>query len=573
MNKFTDLLKLVETFYKKASRALVQIQFDKIIKKSQNGGYYMPDDEDQGTDPALGKYPEITGLAQQISDDNLRSELLLIAEMYKKSLQLNGGYNSISRAISILIENYLDDEDNPEQQQVEDVLNDVVKDLRTRAGGGAKLNQPDSSQIISQLKQVKDEYNRSALQEDLSGEKTMHEALTESGLGDFEEAGGVSTFDPTGGVHTEKGDASKNRGYSTKKMYAPKNWADSYENEKQRYIDELNYETIPNVVAVKKKLISILSELKNKSLEEEELIKITKTIQDPEKEEQLSNLQKEISILRKERGNIKLRLRNHTLSKVKSSLENELNLAKTDRERFLIQQKIELNKNLISQDDKRGEETKLRKLLIEAMSEGRTLSPDTLSNLLKKIEEASKKKVPLKEFRKERAAKTRAIKQSGTLSGLIIHLQQKLATTKNEVAKAVKNKAGKDSFFTPYKQAVQNAKDQVDREPSPTNQNNLDMAIRKEAEAIKNYLDNHPAVTKVKEDMLMLYAFRDNIKALNDSKIVEADQVEEDVKPHLLKIIAEGEELTSLYDKLYKSPVATIQEILNLIKSKLQDNT
>ena len=47
---------------------------------------------------------------------------------------------------------YLEDEDNPEQAAIEDLLNNVSKDLRQRAGGAIQLNKPDNPAIMAQLK-------------------------------------------------------------------------------------------------------------------------------------------------------------------------------------------------------------------------------------------------------------------------------------------------------------------------------------------------------------------------------------------------------------------------------------
>ena len=171
----------------------------------------------------------------------------------------------------------------------------------------------------------------------------------------------------------------------------------------------------------------------------------------------------------------------------------------------------------------------------------------------------------------EIASKVREVKQSGSLTGLIVHLQQRIATQRNEVAKAIKTKAAKDPYFDSFKQAVKNAKERMDKEPSPANQNLLEEAIRAEAAAIKNYLDNHHLVKQVKQDLSLLYDFRDKVKSLNEmvANHETAAAISNEAKPIIQQLIAEGETLISTFERVYRSPIATIREILQLLRTKL----
>ena len=169
----------------------------------------------------------------------------------------------------------------------------------------------------------------------------------------------------------------------------------------------------------------------------------------------------------------------------------------------------------------------------------------------------------------EKAKVIREKKQSATLEGYIIHLKQKLATQKSEAVKAIKAKAAKDPFFDPYKKAVADAKSALDASPSPAAQQALEAAIRAEADALKNYLDNHPVVAKVKEDLALLYAFRDKAKMASESGWVGDEGVADEVKPHLYQLLVEGEELVKQFGKIYRAPCGAIKEIVDFIKSKL----
>ena len=98
------LIKKIDDFYKLALEAV------NFVKSGQQG-FSMPDDpeeDDTARQPdnspdSNDEYAELIRAAQNVSDPSLSSELQLVAEMYKKALELGGGYNSINRAISNII--------------------------------------------------------------------------------------------------------------------------------------------------------------------------------------------------------------------------------------------------------------------------------------------------------------------------------------------------------------------------------------------------------------------------------------------------------------------------------------
>ena len=170
---------------------------------------------------------------------------------------------------------------------------------------------------------------------------------------------------------------------------------------------------------------------------------------------------------------------------------------------------------------------------------------------------------------KTKADKIRAVKQSDTLEGYIVHLKQKLASTKSEAAKIIKKKAAQDPVFDQYKKAVQTAKERLDLEASPANQQALASAIRAEADALKNYLDNHPIVTKIVEDLKLLYAFRDKAKQVSDAGWIGDEGIPDEVKPSLYQLLVDGEELVKQFGKIYRTPCLSVKQITDFIRSKL----
>jgi hypothetical protein len=169
---------------------------------------------------------------------------------------------------------------------------------------------------------------------------------------------------------------------------------------------------------------------------------------------------------------------------------------------------------------------------------------------------------------KERAKKVREIKQSGTLTGLIVHLQQKLASFKKDAATSLKKKAAKDPYFNNFKRAVQNAKENFDRSPTPENQAALNNANQQEADALNKYLNDNPIINKIREDLPILYAYRDKMKTVDDQNWL-GETVPEEVKPFLYQLIVEGEKLIANYSTFYRTPTETIREMVQLMKSKL----
>lgn len=198
-----------------------------------------------------------------------------------------------------------------------------------------------------------------------------------------------------------------------------------------------------------------------------------------------------------------------------------------------------------------------------------THDPKKLEELKEALAGVEKGLEARKNKRINEANRIREIKKSDTLTSLIIHLQQKLATYKNEVAKSIKKHAANDPHFNPFKQAVREAKEKLDREPFSVNQAALEEAIRKEAAAIKNYLENHEAVAKVKNDLVPLYGFRNQTKELDKINFSSNEAIPDVVKTYMHHLISSGEKLISTYGNTYRAPCATIKDIVELLRGKL----
>ena len=105
-----NIIKRIDNFYN-LTQSLTR------LKRMAVPQYYtMPDDPEEEEedlskglpgDEWVGIYPKIISVANQLSEqaDDISNELQLIAELYKKALEINGGYSQVGKAISISLAN------------------------------------------------------------------------------------------------------------------------------------------------------------------------------------------------------------------------------------------------------------------------------------------------------------------------------------------------------------------------------------------------------------------------------------------------------------------------------------
>lgn len=189
---------------------------------------------------------------------------------------------------------------------------------------------------------------------------------------------------------------------------------------------------------------------------------------------------------------------------------------------------------------------------------------------LSKIDEGiEKRKAYLKNFK----AKVKEKTDPNSLNGMIISLSTKLDTVRSETIKAVKkdteSKAASGTLFKDEKSAVSQAKSRLDNEYSPANKNLLEQAIRIEANSLKAYLDSHPVVSKVKQDLSLITSFRNKCKELDSMGWINLPTISEEAKPVLKELISEGEELINTFSLTYRRPSKVMSDIVNLIRTKL----
>lgn len=486
MNKLAKLLDLVESFYRQAMEA-----YSLSKTAAEPYSYVSPDDGEDDTDsPAPSSYEDLTQLAHTVTDPGLSSELLLISEMYKKALEIGTGWNTVYRGISTLLNMSLDDEEDPEQERVEDVLNDVVKDLRNRAGGPGGINKPDSPEVVAQLKRVKDDFNTQSLQEEMK----LFDAPDEETAPE-----GTSVLDPFEGA----GEGGKGRGFSFISKKPLKDWVESYVNERERYQDQIHQPAPKHVHNNLKELIETLQKLEAKTIAEMKVTNELAAAPDPAKEADRNKLRAEISGLKKERRRLKLNLRQFELSQNLTTIQHAVSKVKDPREKLLLEQEAKLRELQISRHVGKRKEINLRKVLIKSMSGGNMPGPDTLKKMLDKIEEAGRdpeRKSP-KEYSSIEGKALRERILSGSLIGLLDNFLERIRTYKASAKKDIVDSLigsllkAKEAELKPFKDAVDAARKLKDKPALDIAIKNLNNAMNKKE--INDQAELHPTIVEI----------------------------------------------------------------------------
>lgn len=211
---------------------------------------------------------------------------------------------------------------------------------------------------------------------------------------------------------------------------------------------------------------------------------------------------------------------------------------------------------------------------LEALLE-RTIDPKKKEEILNKLQKTNlsiqKHMGRRKKYQDKRKALWEAAKNEKSLPGLAQKLRTQLDTTKSEIAKKIKSKAAQDPYFKSYKETVQKAKDIYDNEPSPENKRALEASIKQEAEAITKYLNEHAAVVQVRNDLSVIAGFKDQILALTkmESSDETAMATQAEYTALAYQAIELGQQLVNTYAKIYKSPMNTINDIVQELRKQV----
>lgn len=574
------LLHNVDEYYKQAM----------LVSKAQTK-WTMPDDPEpeEGDDEEMKNPPyfdDLMDISHRVDDPGLAQQLAVLAELYKRSIQIGGGYATIATAINNLKNEYSDDSES----DIEGILNGMVKELAKYAGGVAALAGKDNPRFVQQLMQLRqdillrDQDKQSealdAYQEEVSVPGAAGEGesdLTESGLGAEE---GEVVFDPTAGLGGGKDGPAVNRGWhTTGKAGAYKNWAEYYNNEKEAYEADKAQEKNPGTANIFQQLISLLGQLSLKTGEALKLSDQLKVAPDPAGQAKLDAMREDLGKLKKARTMLKGKIRSTQLNKEQQKLQAEVAGTRDEKAKELLKQKIALNELSQSSDVYKAKERNYRMALIDSMSGENYPGLETFRDFLRKIDEAKKLRKTVETYRKEQADRIKAHFEAGEagkrtrgkpkdFKGLVTDLQQKIATQKIVVKQSITDKinAQEHTIFQPYLNAIATAK-------SSGNAVAIKAAAKELQKAMNTYADTQPTVQAYVAAAADFYIFRDRVKLIGDSGIMAGTvPITEDIKRQIQMVMQEGLSLINTYSgrQFFKTVVAAVIELNKALHERIR---
>ena len=350
-------------------------------------------------------HAELVKATKEVLNPELSYNLVALAAMYQKALEINGGFNTIYKAIQGMVEDM--DPDEEETEPVENLLNQIASSIKTRA------QRPDSPGDMRELQtaasnaRTEDSPFNYDEPED-SDEESAYEAMLGFGGAEkaFEEAGGVSQFDMTGGVNPEAAQSGTGRGYSVGKPRTYKEWAHVYSEELKKYSSLLNDPTnmlspsarvaredtrvksnINELETVLKKLIPLTTEavrLQNK-IEVETEVDHEATGTKGEQREIL----KEMGVLEQKRRQLKRNLSTLYKKIELENLQSQVASTQNPREKLILEEKIALQDLRTRGAYGYGKEAKERTRLIAALTADPNLSEEEIKKMREKIKGAA----------------------------------------------------------------------------------------------------------------------------------------------------------------------------------------
>lgn len=351
MTYLPSLIKKIDDFYNLTK------SFANLNKSAQQS-WSMPDDpeeEEETTPPEEdgNLYSNIMNVANSLSNDandhqneDVANELVLIGELYKKALEINGGYNQLIKAISTALANIdsmIDDSDGVIGEDVrdaaEDVLEETASDLRRRSKASIG-SQADETAAMNALRAVKQQFNTQEARQEMEGQKSVY----------------------------EKGKPGEESGHGISAR-APLETPEKYAREMKRLEDSLPSESD---VAQKKDMEELgrtLARLIKQMTEVtrlQDLLKITP--EDKQTQQELIAAEKYLIDLRTQRRILKTKLNEVLLKKEQLDLANQFNKTRNPEEQKWLKEKIDLlglqlNRKILRKRD----EIQARKVKINSM--------------------------------------------------------------------------------------------------------------------------------------------------------------------------------------------------------------
>lgn len=319
------------------------------------------DEEGSGETSGPGLYSNIINIAASINKTNedAANELVLIATLYKKALELNGGYSYVKEllkkafgAITDFVgEDGTDEEtgDNPIIDDAENILNAVSADLTERMK--TSPGQMDSMQAEKELKVAKKAFNA----EEAGAMMTAQKSVFEKGKPGAETGHNIGPMGPA----------------ETPQQYALeiKRLKDGLDNDRSISLNVAPSEKSinQNIRNNMQSLIDVLVQLiKQLPLVLELEAKVKESPDDAETKETFIKAAETLSTLRGQRRDLKQAINKYLMTKDLEGLESQYVRARDPKQKAWIEDQIRLQRVRMSSDYNKKQEIKARRALIAA---------------------------------------------------------------------------------------------------------------------------------------------------------------------------------------------------------------
>ena len=504
-----------------------------LLARAQNiQGYTMPDEDDEKPvnskqNPAL--YNQIMRLAEQLPPPNEDTDeydfklgCYTVAELYRKALEINGGYNYLRDEV-LRVQNAAN-EDDPQEEELVSLMDQIFIETKPFLQKNKNdLAKQDNPKDVAILKEIKQRYS------------TL----------DLAEQFGQAEFDKSGlGVNKDTGGGG---GYQITGPGILKNWADAYAGELSRLdekLKDIENTRISNsgfLTKYEKRAEKNIIDLKEKLYE---LIKWSKTVADfqngpnPESESSQKGIEEakgHIDNLRKEANKLRIALKTSNAFLEAEKIKKDIHSSVSDRSKFILKQELELQELLMESGIRTSkvEEKNLRKEFINALKYKNKISdPEYIKMMLDKIEKAksarhSVREEKHKEFgtwtynRKNKddldaALKVFLVAKNSVMGSLKDKIKDRLAAEK---VKEIQSNTEQFPMFDSYLKEIENSLNDKDL---------LTAAKEKAKKAIKKYASEYaskyanldtPEIKEYKLNAQEMEMFGKKIKKAYDDQI------------------------------------------------------
>ena len=557
------------------------------LKRMAQRTWTMPDDPEEEetteeTNEGGGLYRHIISTANTLPQD-VANEVLLIGELYKRALEINGGYVPLNKAISVALSNIdslIDDGslDENSREAAEDLLEEVAADVRQRAKTSISQRM-DEPTAMRELRAVQQKFNSQEAAEEMARQRQVYE----KGKPGQEAGHGIAA--PTV--------------LETPQKYARElaRLKDMMENDQS-----ISLNVPPSERAANQNIRTSITELMG-SLEG--LLKTMPVVQaladelkitpdDQEKVKRFEQATNSLVRLRARRQILKARLNRVMQAKEMEDLESQSVRARTPAEKAWLEEKIKLQRARLSTNLYKGNEIRARQKLVNALGtldsqgdfQALTPSPKLREDLEAEIAAGKAQQITKEKYDRaqsiERAVemgkeKDRVVKRPdrkgkkerrgggiagepindyktelATFNGLVDKLSEKINTAAHVARLGVTREKDKThNALKPYVDALSKAIQKKDNKAKYE-------AIKNLKQQMDNWKDRSPAVRALEKNVRLLPFFNKyKSELLNIAKWQDADgkwNLDNTKRTYIDSVLGDLTRLKNIYQEHYTKP-------------------